>query len=161
MRRIAVVALALALAGCASRVELPAPNTAQARFEPQQGAVRVMVSGLAPANAAELLAPDGGRYPAAAVTLLSTPHVAYNPPPTVGLGIGGFGFSGCCSGFGSGIGFDVPVGRPTVAAVSDQYISSAVIPVPADYAQHWSSYRVQVRVGNRALLLSAPPPTLG
>jgi hypothetical protein len=161
MKRTAVAGLTLLLAACANRAELPAPNTAQAHFEPQQGAVRVMVSDLAPARAAELLAPDGGRYPAAAVTLLSTPYIAYNPPPTIGLGFGGFGFSGCCSGFGSGLGISAPVGRPTPAAVSDQYISSAVIPVPADYVNHWSSYRVQVLVGNRALILSAPPPTVG
>ena len=161
MRRMAVAGVALALGACASRVQLPPPNTAQARFEPQQQAVRVMVSDLASATAAQLLAPDGGRYPAAAVTLLSTPYIAYSPPPTVGLSIGGFGFSGCCSAFGSGVGIGVPVGGPTPAAVSDQFISSAVIPVPPDYAQHWSNYRVQVQVGNRALLLAAPAPSVG
>jgi len=153
--------LALALAACANRVNLPAPNTAQARFEPQQGTVQVVVSGLAPASAAELLGPDGSRYPAAAVTLLSGPHIVYNPPPAVGFSIGGIGFSGCCSGFGSGIGVGVPVGGPMPAEVSDQYVSSAVIPVPADYGHHWSSYRVQVQIGSRALLLPAPPPAVG
>jgi hypothetical protein len=76
----------------------------------------------------------------------------------VGFGIGGFGYSGCCNGFGSGIGVGLPVGGPTPAAVSDQYVSSALIPVPADYAQRWSDYHVQVQVGNRSLVLSAPPP---
>ncbi len=120
-----------------------------------------MISDLAPVTAVALLSSNGDRYPAAAVTLLSGPHVAYNPPPTVGFGVGGFGFSGCCSGLGSGLGLDVPVGKPTAASVSDQYISSAVIPVPAGYAQHWSSYRVQVQIGNRALLLAAPPSGTG
>ena len=161
MRRRAAAALVLTLAACASGARVPAPNTAQARFNPQQGAVQVMISDIAPATAALLWGPDGSRYPAAAVSLLSGPHIAYNPPPTLGFGIGGFGFSGCCSGFGSGLGIDVPVGQPTPAAVSDQYISSAVIPVPADYAQHWSGYRVQVQLGNRALLLTAPPPASG
>jgi hypothetical protein len=140
---------------------MPAPNTAQARFEPQQHAVHVIISDFAPVVTAALLGPNGERYPAAAPTVLSGPHIAYNPPPTMGIGIGGFGFSGCCSGFGSGVGVDVPVGRPTAAAVSDQYISSVVIPVPAGYAQQWSSYRVQVQVGNRVLLLEAPPSTSG
>jgi hypothetical protein len=102
----AAAALALTLAACASRAKLPAPNTAQARFEPQQHAVQVMISDLAPAAAAALLGPNGERYPAAAVTVLSGPHIAYNPPPTLGIGIGGFGFSDCCSGFGSGVGVD-------------------------------------------------------
>jgi hypothetical protein len=45
--------------------------------------------------------------------------------------------------------------------VSDQYIASAIIPVPPDYARHWANYRVQVQVGNRSLLLAAPPPSVG
>jgi hypothetical protein len=161
MRWIAITALVLVLGACARGIQLPPPNTAQARFEPQQQAIRVMVSDVAPPISAELLAPDGGRYPAAAVTVLSTPHIAYNPPPTVGFSIGGFGFSGCCSSFGSGVGVGLPVGGPTPAAVSDQYISSAIIPVPPDYARHWANYRVQVQVGNRSLLLAAPPPSVG
>ena len=161
MGRMPEVALALTLAACASGVRLPAPNSAQARFLPQQSAVQVMVSDVAPVTGAALLGSGGDHHPAAAISLLSGPHVAYNPPPTLGFGIGGFGFSGCCSGFGSGVGLDVPVGGPTPASVSDQYVSSAVIPVPADYAQRWPSYRVRVQVSNRALLLQAPPPTSG
>jgi hypothetical protein len=161
MRWMAAAALALALVACASGPKLPAPNTAQARFDSQQGVVQVMISDLAPATAAALLGPQGDRYPAAAVTLLRGPYVAYNPPPSVGFGIGGFGFSGCCTGFGSGVSFGVPVGGPTPAAVSNQYISSAVVRVPAAYAEHWSSYRVQVQVGDRALLLAAPSPAPG
>ncbi len=152
----AAVALAFVLAACASGPRLPAPNTAETRYEPQLRSVRVLVSALAPASAADLLAPSGDRYPAAAVTLLRGPFVAYNPPPSVSLGIGGFGFGGCCTAFGSGIGVGLPVGRPTPAAVSDQYISSAVIRVPEDYMQHWSNYRVQVRVGDRALSFYPP-----
>ena len=155
---VARLGLVLALASCARGPQLPPPNTAQASFQPQQQVVQVMISDLAPATAAELLAPNGARYPATAVTLLSAPHIAYNPPPTIGFGIGGFGFGGCCSGFGSGIGIGLPVGGPTPAAVSDQYISSIVISAPADYAAHWLDYRVQVQVGNRALWLAAPKP---
>ena len=90
---------------------------------------------------------------------MSGPHVLYNPPPSVGLGIGGFGFSGCCSGFGSGIGFGVPVGRPTLAEVSDQYVASAQIPVPPDYASDWSRYHVEVYAGAQPMTLAAPAPT--
>ena len=161
MKRMAVAVLVLALAACARGVQLPPPNTAQAHFEQQQQAVRVMISDVAPPISAELLAPNGSRYPAVALTILSAPYIAYNPPPTVGLSIGGFGFSGCCSSFGSGVGVGFPVGGPTPAAISDQYIASAVIPVPPDYAQHWANYRVQVQVGNRSLLLAAPAPLLG
>ena len=105
--------LLLALAACPGASSLPGPNSKHARFDRQHGAVQVIISAFAPVTTAELLAPNGARYRAAAVTLLSGPYVAYAPPPTVSLGIGGFGFSGCCSGFGSGIGIGVPIGRPT------------------------------------------------
>jgi hypothetical protein len=29
--------------------------------------------------------------------VISAPHVLYNPPLSIGLAIGGFGFTGCCS----------------------------------------------------------------
>ena len=161
MWRVAFIGLVSMLAVCASGPKLPAPNTAQATFEGQQRSVQVMISDVAPAVAAELLGPDGGQYPALNVSVLSGSYVAYNPPPTVGFGIGGFGFSGCCSGFGSGVGVGLPVGGPTPSVVSDQYVSSALIPVPPDYAQHWSNYRVQIQVGNRTLVLVAPPPGAG
>ncbi len=158
MKQMSIAGLLLALAACTGASSLPGPNSMQARFDRQRGAVQVIVSAFAPAAAAELVAPSGARYRAAAVTLLSGPYVAYAPPPTVSLGIGGFGFSGFCSGFGSGVGIGVPIGRPTPAAISDQYVSSAIIPAPADYPQHWSSYRVQVQVGTESVLLTAPPP---
>ena len=41
--------------------------------------------------------------------------------------MGGFGFTDCCNAVGSGIGFGVPVGGPTVAEASDQYVTSALI----------------------------------
>ena len=91
-----------------------------------------------------LVADDGTRYPAAGIALVSGPHVLYNPPPSIGIGIGGFGFSGCCSAFGSGLGVGVPVGQPTPAEISDQYVASALIPSPPDYAINWSRYHVEV-----------------
>jgi hypothetical protein len=123
------------LAACAGPT-LPAPNSADVRYDGRDRAVQVMVSSLQPPTAAALIAPDGTRYPASGIALVSGPHVLYNPPPSIGLGIGGFGFSGCCSGFGSGLGIGVPVGGPTPAEMSDQYVASALIPVPPDYASN-------------------------
>ena len=157
MRRWLVPGAALALAACASG-GVPPTNGVRARYEPATGAVRVLVSDTRPMSGAELVAPDGNQYPAASVVLVSGPQVLYNPPPSVGLSIGGFGLVGCCSGVGSGLGVGLPVGRPTPAAVSDQYLVSATIPAPADYARNWPGYRLRVRVGDGAALLAAPPP---
>jgi hypothetical protein len=91
------------------------------------------MSSLAPPQSATLVSASGFHYQAPALSLLSGPHVAYNPPPTIGLGIGGFGFGSSGVGFGSGAGVGIPVGKPTVAEVSDQYIASAILPTPVDY----------------------------
>jgi hypothetical protein len=155
MRLWVMTALAM-LTACGPR--LPAPNSADAQYDPRQQAVQVRVSSLQPPSAVALVAPDGTRYPAAGIALLSGPHVLYNPPPSVGLGIGGFGFSGCCSGFGSGIGVGVPVGQPTPAEISDQFVASALIPVPPNYAANWSQYHVEVSAGGQAMNFAAPHP---
>src|SRR6476469_4678651 len=120
-RPLALVAL---LAACAGP-KMPPPQSAQAQYDGRQQAIQVMVSSLQPPSAVALVSAEGQRYPASGIALLSGPHVLYNPPPSISLGIGGFGFSGCCSGFGSGIGVGVPVGGPSVAEVSDQYVASA------------------------------------
>jgi hypothetical protein len=151
--------VALSLGACASNPP-PPPNSVQSRFDPRVGAVRVMVSDLQPLSAADLLGPDGTRLPASAVTLVSGPHVDYSPPPSVGIGIGGFGFSRG-GGFGSGVGVGMPLGGPTPTHVDDQYIGSAVIPVPSDYNQTWSTYRLEIQVGNRPMILAAPVPSAG
>jgi hypothetical protein len=117
-----------------------------------------MVSSLQPPTAVALVANHGAHYPAAGISLVSGPHVLYNPPPSIGFGIGGFGFSGCCSGFGSGVGLGVPVGSPTVAEVSDQYVASALIPVPPDYATNWNNYHLEVSVGEQLMSLAARSP---
>jgi hypothetical protein len=160
MKKVGGIATALALGACSSNA-LPPPNTVQSRFDPQASAVRVMVSNLQPLSAADVLAPDGNRYPAAAVTLLSGPHIDYRPPPSIGIGIGGFGFSGCCSAFGSGLGVGLPLGGPTPSHVTDQYIGSAVIPVPINYSKSWKTYRLEIQVGNRAVVMDAPAPSAG
>jgi hypothetical protein len=75
-----------------------------------------------------------------------------------GLGIGGFGFTGCCSGIGSGLGLGLPLGRPT-PHVSDQFLTSASIPTPADYSTNWAGYRLRIQLGDSAMLLNAPAPS--
>jgi hypothetical protein len=70
-----------------------------------------------------------------------------------------FGLTGCCSSIGSGIGFGVPVGDPTVAEASDQYVTSALITAPPDYQQHWSQYRLEVAAGSQRMAVAAPAPT--
>jgi hypothetical protein len=151
--------IVLALGGCAGNA-LPPPNSVQARFDPRVQAVQVMVSEREPIMQADLVGADGARVQAGTVTMVSAPHVDYAPPPSIGIGIGGFGFSGCC-GFGSETGIGLPLGGPRPVNVSDQYVASVSIPVPADYAQHWNAYRVELRVGNRSLAVAAPPPPAG
>ena len=159
MRAVALLVL-LGLAAC-SGPRLPPPNSADARYVAPDRAVQVMVSSMQPVSGAALVSGEGARYPASGVSLLSGPHVLYNPPPSVGLGIGGFGFGGCCFGIGSGLGLSVPVGHPTPSEVSDQYVASALIPVPADYATHWANYRLEVSAGGRSMILAAPAPSPG
>ena len=158
MKAFLAIGLVLSLAAC-SGPRLPQPNTADVRYDARDRAVQVMVSGVRPASDVALVSEQGSRYPASAIALLSGPHVLYNPPPSISLGIGGFGFSGCCSGFGSGLGVGVPLGRPTPSEVSDQYVASALIPVPADYAANWASYHLQVSIGGQSVILAAPAPS--
>jgi hypothetical protein len=157
LRAFLVLVGVAALSACAGP-RLPAPNSAIADYDTRDHAVHLMVSGLQPASNVVLIGPDGSRYPAAGLSVVSGPHVLYNPPPSIGFGIGGFGFTGCCSGIGSGLGFGVPVGHPTVAEASDQYVTSALIAVPPDYQQRWQQYRLEVTAGNQAMAVAAPAP---
>ncbi len=157
MKLLLVTCSVLFLAAC-SGPGLPPPNTTEVRYDAQSRAVQVMISGRQPASDVALVSPQGLRYPASVISPVSGPHVLYNPPPSIGFGIGGFGFSGCCSGLGLGIDTSVPVGRPTPSEVSDQYVASALIPVPADYATNWASYRLKVSTGSQSVILAAPAP---
>jgi hypothetical protein len=158
MRLSFLVVVSAVLAAC-SGPKLPEPNSADVRYNGRERAIQVMVSGLQPATAVALVANDGTRYPASGLALVSGPHVLYNPPPSISLGIGGFGISGCCSGFGSGFGVGVPVGGPTPAEISDQYVASTLIPIPADYTTNWNNYHVEVSVGEQLMTLTAPAPS--
>ncbi|MBV9252258.1 MAG: hypothetical protein JO227_23805 [Acetobacteraceae bacterium] len=93
------------------------------------------------------------------MSLVSGPHVLYNPPPSIGLGIGGFGFGGCCSAFGSSLGVGLPLGKPTPSEVSDQYVASALVPLPADYLANWVNYHVEVSLAGGSINIPAPSPT--
>src|ERR1700760_4804411 len=79
-----LVVISISLAACAGP-KLPAPNSADVRYDGRDRAVQVMVSSLQPPTAAALVANDGTRYPAAGISLVSGPHVLYNPPPSIGL----------------------------------------------------------------------------
>jgi len=156
-RYLLMLAVLLSFAAC-SGPPLPPPNSVDAHYDGPGRAVKVMVSSRQPATEVMLVSPEGVRYQASGLSLISAPHVLYNPPPSIGFGVGGFGFSGCCSGFGSGVGVGVPLGRPTLAEASDQYVASALVAVPADYPARWSSYRLQVSIGGELTELAAPPP---
>jgi hypothetical protein len=156
MRRFTFSAAVLALAAC-SGPRLPPPNSARAVYDRSAGAVYVTVSSVAPPTGAALVSPSGARYQAAGLSMLSSPHVAYNPPPSIGLGFGGFGF-GSGGGFGSGVGVGVPVGSPTVSEVSNQYIVSAAIALPPDYMANWPGYRVEILCAGAPVTLPAPAP---
>ena len=62
MRLSLLFAVAAVLSAC-SGPKLPAPNSADVRYDPGERAVQLMVSGLQPASAAALVADDGARYP--------------------------------------------------------------------------------------------------
>jgi hypothetical protein len=83
--------IALALSGCADHA-LPPPNSVQTWFDPLAQAVQLMVSQREPTMQAELVRADGVPVQVGSVTLVSAPHVYYNPPPFVSVGVGGCGF---------------------------------------------------------------------
>jgi hypothetical protein len=155
----ALILTALLVTAACAGPRLPPPNSAVAAYDAQGRAIQVMVSSLQPTSAATLVRQDGTRYPAYGFSVISQPHVLYNPPPSIGFGIGGFGISGCCTGIGSGVGVGMPVGGPTVAEASDQFVTSARIAAPADYSANWAQYHVEVSAGNQSMSLAAPPPS--
>ena len=60
--RFFIVVIGVSLAACAGP-KLPAPNSADVRYDGRDRAVQVMVSSLQPPTAAALVANDGTRYP--------------------------------------------------------------------------------------------------
>jgi hypothetical protein len=53
----------------------------------------------------------------------------------------------------------VPVGSPTVAEASDQFVTSALITVPPEYQQDWPHYRLEVAAGAQVMAVAVPAPT--
>jgi hypothetical protein len=146
----AILGLA-ALAGCASN-PVPPANSVRASFDAASQAVQIVVSNAQLPSSAALIAPDGNRY-SIPLTLVSAPHVNYSAPPSVGLGLGGFG-----AGVGGGLGLGLPLGNPRPTGVDDQYVASISFAAPADYAQRWQAYRVEVQVGAQSIMVPVPAP---
>ncbi len=142
---------AATLSACASN-PLPPPNAVRASFDPAAQAVQIVISNAQPPTGAELVSADGARY-TVPVTLVSAPHVQYSAPPSIGLGLGGFG-----GNFIGGLGFGVPLGSPRPTGLDDQYVASVRFGAPPDYAQRWNAYHVEVRVGAQSITVPAPSP---
>ena len=147
-----IISLCAVLSACASN-PVPPPDGVRATFDRRTQSIEVVISNAQAPHDAALVGADGTRYPLV-LTLVSSPHVNYTAPPSVGLGIGGFG-----GGIGGGLGFGVPLGRPHPAGVDDQYIVSARFGAPPDYTQHWQQYLVEFGVGSQRLEIPAPSPT--
>lgn len=148
----AIVPVCLALGACASN-PLPPANGVRATFDRSAQAIQVVVSNAQAPHDVFLIDPDGRQY-GGVLTPISGPHVNYSAPPSIGLGLGGFG-----SGIGGGLGVGLPLGGPRATGVDDQYVASARFAAPPDYPQHWAQYHIQLHVGAQALELPAPAPT--
>lgn len=146
-----LVPVCLALGACGGNVVPPA-NQARATFDPGTQAIQVVVSNAQAPHDAALVAADGTQYPVP-LTLVSSPHINYSAPPSVGLGLGGFG-----GGVLGGLGVGLPLGGARATGLDDQYVASARFGVPPDYGQQWSRYHLEVRVGPQALEIPAPSP---
>jgi hypothetical protein len=147
-----ILRLFIALSACTGN-PLPPPNSIRANFDSRAQVIQVYISNAQTPRDAWLVDANGTRYPLT-LTLVSGPHVNYSTPPSIGLGLGGFGWN---VGGGAGIGF--PLGNPHPTSVDDQFVASARLGAPPDYMQRWSQYHVVVDVGAQALEVPAPPPT--
>jgi hypothetical protein len=151
VRGISAILCLAALDGCASN-PVPPPNAVRATFDTTSQAVQIVISNAQPPSGAALIAPDGSRY-SIPLTLVSAPHVNYSAPPSIGLGLGGFG-----GGVGGGLGLGLPLGSPRPTGLDDQYVASIRFAAPADYAQRWQAYQVEVQVGAQSIMVPAPAP---
>jgi hypothetical protein len=146
-----LLGLCIALSACAKN-PLPPPNSIRATFDDSAQVIQVYTSNAQMPRDAWLEDANGTRYPLL-LTLVSGPHVNYSAPPSIGLGLGGFGWN---VGGGAGVGF--PLGSPHPTSVDDQFVASASIGAPLDYTQRWSQYHVVVSVGAQAFMVPAPAP---
>jgi hypothetical protein len=146
-----ILSLCIALSAC-SRNPLPPPNSVRATFDSSAQVIQVYISNAQMPREAWLVDANGTRYPLT-LTLVSGPHVNYSAPPSVGLGLGGFGWN---VGGGAGVGF--PLGTPHPTSVDDQFVASVRFGAPPDYLQRWSQYHVMVDLGVQVLEVPTPPP---
>ncbi len=143
--------LCTSLVACAGD-PLPPPNSIRATYDREAPAIQVYISNAQMPRDAYLVDVRGTRY-ALILTPVSGPHVNYSTPPTIGLGLGGFGGN---VGGGAGVGF--PLGSPHPTSVDNQFVASSRLLPPPDYLQRWSQYHVVVDLGTQALEVPAPPP---
>jgi hypothetical protein len=125
----------------------------RASYDRDAHVIQVYISNAQMPRDAWLVDMNGTRYPLI-LSLVSGPHVNYSAPPSIGLGLGGFGWN---VGGGAGVGF--PLGSPHPTSVDDQFVASAGITAPPDYPLRWSQYHVVVDLGAQALEVPAPSPT--
>jgi len=140
------------LSACAKN-PLPPPNSIRATFDRSAQAIQVYISNAQMPRDARLVDANGTRYPLD-LTPVSGPHINYSAPPSIGLGLGGFGWN---VGGGAGVGF--PLGSPHPTSVDDQFVASARFQPPPDYLQHWSQYHLVIEVGTQTLEVPAPSPS--
>ncbi len=146
-----VLFLCTSLVACANN-PLPPPNSIRATYDHDAPAIQVYISNAQMPRDAYLVDVKGTRY-ALTLTPVSGPHVNYSTPPTIGLGLGGFGGN---VGGGAGLGF--PLGSPHPTSVDNQFVASSRLLPPPDYLQRWSQYHVVVDLGTQSLEIPAPPP---
>ena len=146
-----VLLLCTGLVACAGN-PLPPPDSIRATYDRDARAIQVYISNTQMPRDAYLVDVKGTRY-ALILTPVSGPHVNYSTPPTIGLGLGGFGGN---VGGGAGVGF--PLGSPHPTSVDNQFVASSRLLPPPDYLQRWSQYHVVVDFGTRTLEVPAPSP---
>jgi hypothetical protein len=146
-----ILSLCIGLGACASN-PLPPPNSIRVTYDRNAQVIQVYISNAQIPRDAWLVDVNGTRYPLI-LTLVSGPHVNYSEPPSIGLGLGGFGWN---VGGGAGVGF--PLGSPHPTSVDDQFVASARFGAPPDYLQRWSQYHVVVDLGTQTLQVPAPSP---
>jgi hypothetical protein len=113
--------LCIGLGACASN-PLPPPNSIRTTYDRNAQAIQVYISNAQMPRDAWLVDVNGTRYPLI-LTLVSGPHVNYSAPPTIGLGLGGFGWN---VGGGAGVGF--PLGSSLIARSLSRSSCSLVLP---------------------------------
>ena len=151
MRLRGILLICFAVSACAN--PLPPPNSIRTSYESGAQIIQVYISNAEMPRGAWLVDTTGTRYPLP-LTLVSGPHVNYSEPPTIGLGLGVFGWN-----VGGGTGVGIPLGSPRPTSVDDQFIASTRFAAPSDFSQRWSQYRIVAEVGVQTLEVPVPAPS--